>query len=81
MIAMNCPECGTEMERGWLAIYGALEPIAHVFARVVWHTEEPPGIRVVAPQGAVNVVPSTLGGGGSAEAFLCRACHFVAFKY
>jgi hypothetical protein len=73
---MNCPICGTVMERGWLALY---DPI--IFTRMYWQSTKPGYIRLRPPAGAVKVIQPRVGGGGSPEAYICKQCKLSTFRY
>ncbi len=73
---LDCPLCHQPMEKGWIAIY---DPI--IITRAVWQDVRPGYVRLRAPAKAVNVMQPQVGGHGSPEAFLCRACEITVSSY
>ncbi len=69
---MDCPQCHSAMEEGYLAFY---EPTP--ISRLVWQAERPGYVRLRRPPGSVVVVRPPLLGRGDLVAFICRQCRSV----
>ena len=63
---MNCPDCGKEMEIGWM----------HSSREIVWSPKE---VKWTVLMGKQDIDMQR--GGKDPRAYLCRACQTVIVKY
>lgn len=74
---MNCPNCGKNMEQGWLAVFNPLWKLTFV----VWQSTKPKWVRMKIPAGGEKVIVPRAGGRGNPRSQLCRNCKTVVFSY